>query len=443
MGEADKTRRAFCCIIPSMARRRREKWSSDKNELWLTSVAVTLPFIFFIVLLGFMSSLVISSENLRLGNSVERAFSDVLVALQQTNEPVPVTMQNRDVKGFGYYTFTGSAIYRWGDAYAVLPFSLFTDDTSISDTMISFDREDSRIECIRYAESITFDLQNIFRRTGDPLAMPDIIYLSFDASEFIDRLSISRFMIACSFIVVVIIYLILMKILRDNRRIRVTMRRQENLVSLGEAARTLTHEIKNPLSAITLQLAILKREVPPELLPDITMIDQEAERLRKLTNRVSEFLRNPIGQPEELDIVEETKKLLPLFHGEVRFVETSTPTAPVMFDREKLRSVLENLMKNAIEACEGMKIDVEVEVSAKGDGFFHVYVKDRGCGVRNEDRKRIFDPFFTTKINGSGIGLSISSQFLKAAGGSLKLYPRDGGGTVAEAVIPYHGTLMG
>ena len=112
MGEAGKTRRAFCCIIPSMARRRREKWSSDKNELWLTSAAVTLPFIFFIVLLGFMSSLVISSENLRLGNSVERAFSDVLVALQQTNEPVPVTMQNRDVKGIGYYTFIGSAIHR-------------------------------------------------------------------------------------------------------------------------------------------------------------------------------------------------------------------------------------------------------------------------------------------------------------------------------------------
>ena len=102
---------------------------------------------------------------------------------------------------------------------------------------------------------------------------------------------------------------------------------------------------------------------------------------------------------------------------------------------------MENLMKNAVEACEGRTVDVEIEVADDRSGFYHVFIRDRGCGIREEDRRRVFDPFFTTKINGSGIGLSISSRFLKAAGGSIRLYPRDGGGTTAEVTIAYHGGL--
>ena len=361
----------------------------------------------------------------------------MIVALQRGEEVIPVAFQNRKVLGFGYYTHTGSPIYTWGDAYRILPFSMFDDSSSIADTMISYDSETGIIECMRYVESITFDLDNLFRRSGEMLELPDIVYLSFDASVFFERIAITRVVSGCAFAVVIILYFLIMRILRENRRIRETMRKQENLISLGEAARTLTHEIKNPLSAITIQLAILKREVRPEVLPDLMIIDHEMERLRKLTNRVSEFLRNPIGQPEMVNLVEEVESLVPLFHGSVRVVGPKIAKAYVFFDKDKLRSVIENLMKNAVEACDGMDVDVEVEVTADSTGDFHLFVRDRGCGIKAEDQKRIFDPFFTTKINGSGIGLSISNQFIKAAGGSLRLYSRDGGGTTAEAVFPH------
>ncbi len=412
--------------------------SPEKKEALITTVAVTLPFIIFLVFLAFMTSLVVSSESLRLENAVERAFSEVLVALQRGDESVPVTMQDRNVLGFGYYTHTGNPIFTWGEAYRILPFSVFDSSSSIYDTMISLDSETGVIECLRYAESMTFDLENLFRREGNPLELPDIIYLSFDASEFLEQIALARVVSGCCIVVVVIIYALIMKILHDNRRIRESIRKQENLISLGQAARTLTHEIKNPLSAITIQLAILKREVRPEVLPDVMIIDQEAERLRKLTNRVSEFLRNPLGQPEKLDLITEINSLIPIFHGGVVMKETELKEAFVFFDKEKLRSVLENLMKNAIEACDGMKVDVEAEIVKEGSRFFHIYIRDRGCGIKNEDQKRIFDPFFTTKIYGSGIGLSICSQFLSAAGGKLSLTPREGGGTVAEAVIPVY-----
>ena len=418
-----------------MGRKKRTRWTPEKKEKWITTSAVTLPFILFLVFLAFMTSLVLSSENLRLENAVERAFGDVIMALQRNEETVPITLQDKNVLGFGYYTYTGSPIYIWGDAYRILPFSIFTDATSISETMISFSTETGIIECIRYVDSITFDLNNIFRRTGEILEFPDLIYLAFDASRFVERIALTRVVSISAFAVVLVIYFIIMKILGDNRRIRETMRKQENLMSLGEAARTLTHEIKNPLSSITIQLAILKREVSPEVLPDVMLIDQETERLKKLTDRVSEFLRNPLGQPERLDLVESVRELIPVFHGNVRMIEPGFAAAPVFFDRVKLRSVIENLMKNAVEACEGRRIDVEIEITADTDSF-HLFVRDRGCGIKTEDTGRIFYPFFTTKINGSGIGLSISSQFMKAAGGTLSLYPRPNGGTIAEAVFP-------
>lgn len=418
-----------------MSKIKRERWTPEKKEAWITSLAVTLPFIIFLVFLAFMTYLVVSSENLRLENAVERAFGDVLFALQRGDD-VPDAMQNRNVLAFGYYTHTGNPIYTWGNAYRILPFSMFNDSSNLDDTLISFNPDTNIIECMRYAESITFDLENIFRRSGDVLEMPDIIYLSFDASHFVEQIALARVVSACSFVVVIVIYIIIMKTLGDNRRIRESIRKQENLVSLGEAARTLTHEIKNPLSAITIQLAILKREVSQDILPDVMIIDHETERLKKLTNRVSEFLRNPIGQPEVLDIVSEMRSLVPLFHGNVVMIEPKMESAPVLFDKEKLRSVMENLMKNAVESCDGMEVNVETEITADDSSFFHVFVRDRGCGIKEADQERIFDPFFTTKINGSGIGLSISSQFVKAAGGKLRLYSRNGGGTVAEAVLP-------
>ena len=217
---------------------------------------------------------------------------------------------------------------------------------------------------------------------------------------------------------------------RQNRKYKALIVRQESLVSLGEAARTLTHEIKNPLSAITIQLALLKRTVPEENLADLATIEHETRRLRDLTDKVSDFLRNPLGNPERLDIVKGIRDLFPLFSVPVRYDEGSLDEAYAMFDSERFRSVFENLIKNAIEATrEGEESDVSVSVRRTKRGMLEIAVKDRGVGISVKDQGKIFDPFFTTKIHGSGIGLSISMQFVKAVGGTLSLERRNGGGT--------------
>ena len=117
------------------------------------------------------------------------------------------------------------------------------------------------------------------------------------------------------------------------------------------------------------------------------------------------------------------------------------PSVLVLFDPHLLRTVLENLLKNAVQSVEGRppadsgEEAVRVEVGTlKGSAVIRVL--DRGKGLPENADDRIFDPFYTTKTKGSGIGLAVSKRFVEAAGGSLRIGPRDGGGTEAVVTLP-------
>jgi len=124
------------------------------------------------------------------------------------------------------------------------------------------------------------------------------------------------------------------------------------------------------------------------------------------------------------------------FLDQVRIVPGSLHRAIVSFDPDRARSVFENLIKNALESTSSHDPAVEVEVTRDRRHMLHIYVRDRGDGIPEENMEKIFDPFFTTKIHGSGIGLAICRQFIRAKNGNLKLYARDGGGTIAEVILP-------
>ena len=409
--------------------------SPEAREVLLTTIIITIVFTFLLGLAIFLSSSLVAAERLRMENAVERAYSNVIMALRLGGN-MDRLLDDEQIMGFGYYTHMGTPLYIWGDAYQRLPMTSFPSGTGLDGAYSSYDDETGIIETVRYSSSVLFSPDNLFHEGSSPIEYPDIIYISFDASSFAERISmiIAFSVLAC--IAIAFLYLMVLRIFHQNSRYRETLRRQESLVRLGEAARTLTHEIKNPLSAIRIELAILKREVPPELMDDVRIIDHETDRLKKLTDKVSDYLRNPVGNPIALDIVNELKDLIPLFPDGVRWNRGSAESVIVQFDPDRLRSVLENLVKNAVEACEGKGVDVEIEVADDRRGHCHVYIRDRGKGLAESDGKRIFDPFYTTKIHGSGIGLAISQQFVRAADGSLRLYSRDGGGTVAEVSLP-------
>ena len=221
-------------------------------------------------------------------------------------------------------------------------------------------------------------------------------------------------------------------LMRNNARFRRRLDAQRQLVELGEAARTLTHEIKNPLSAIRLKTAILRRTAGGEATADLQVIDDEVSRLAVLADRVGEFIRDPAGSRESIDL----GPLLDALTERHAALEVQRPAAPLMvrFDRERLRSVLDNLVRNAIESTvDSSPVEVVAEAAAR---TVSVRILDRGAGIAAGQRERVFDPFFTTKPTGSGIGLAICRRFVRAAGGTLELRPRAGGGTEAVVILP-------
>jgi signal transduction histidine kinase len=126
----------------------------------------------------------------------------------------------------------------------------------------------------------------------------------------------------------------------------------------------------------------------------------------------------------------------------------------ILADAERLRSVFENVIRNALEAggdeneigasvtrgvARGIGQDTGRNAARKtagsGPGVV-IRVFDRGGGVGQGDPRRLFDPFFTRKSTGTGIGLSVSRRFVEAAGGSITIENREGGGALVAMVFP-------
>jgi hypothetical protein len=232
-----------------------------------------------------------------------------------------------------------------------------------------------------------------------------------------------------------------LSLLLSNFRFRRRALEQETLARLGESARTLAHEIRNPLGAIRMQTGLLRKKMRGEADRELDAIEEETERLNLLTRRVGDFIRNPRGTPELLELSDFLRDLA----GRLPFpllLPPELPRAALLFDRELLRSVIENLARNARESYGSGGGEVELSLlreASRDGGRVVLSVLDRGPGIPAGLEAKVFDPFFTSKTQGSGIGLPLARRFVEAAGGSLSLLPRAGGGTEARIVLPEGG----
>ena len=225
-----------------------------------------------------------------------------------------------------------------------------------------------------------------------------------------------------------------------NREYREKIEAQHNLVVLGTAAGTLAHEIKNPLLSIRLQTGILEKLNGDGESDEINIINQEVDRLSALIYRVNDYLREPEGDKAPLDIPELLRKTAWRLCGSdsigTGITGSANNNAVIFADENRIRSVLENILRNALESGsppEGIEVSVNTNAST-----VTVKILDRGRGIAACNIKRVFDPFFTSKSTGTGIGLAISKRFTEAAGGILTLANREGGGLVATLVFPLY-----
>ena len=224
--------------------------------------------------------------------------------------------------------------------------------------------------------------------------------------------------------------------------------RSERLSVLGQLTATVAHELRNPLSAIRNSIYALKELVTSKGLGldrQINRIERSIGRCDRIVGDLLDFARSrqlqraPIMLDQWLGDVLDEQKLpegIGLIHD---FAVTGTV---VSVDPERLRSVVVNLVENAVQAMtEAASPRRELEVSTRRHGEeIEIAIADSGPGIAPEVLPKIFDPLFSTKSFGTGLGLPTVKQIVEQHGGRIEIASTVGSGTRVVVCLPMHET---
>lgn len=212
----------------------------------------------------------------------------------------------------------------------------------------------------------------------------------------------------------------------------------------GMLAGQVAHELKNPLSIMTNAAFLLRRSkatLDPKLSQHLDVIQEEIQRADKIISELLDYARLAEGRIEGVlvnDCLDECVAALK-HELEVRRIEVSKEYSldlPFLFiDPGQLRQIFSNILLNACEATEdGGRVAIATSYSTLG--FIAVSISDSGKGIPTDVRSKIFKPFFTTKDKGTGMGLSIVQNVVRAYRGEIDVESEELRGTTFHLRFP-------
>jgi PAS domain S-box-containing protein len=240
----------------------------------------------------------------------------------------------------------------------------------------------------------------------------------------------------------------------NKRRLEDELAHTTRLITLGELASGIAHEINQPLAAVVNYASASQRYLQG-IGGDQAGVDKVAQGLARITEhanhasavikRLRAFLRKGQRRMQALNLAEVAREAVRLCNWEAGTAQVAVSDLlpdnlpPVFADRVLLEQVLLNLLRNAIDANRerhpGAPSQVRLEAS-EADGNLAVRVIDQGPGVSDEQMGKLFTPFYTSKADGLGLGLSMSRSIVEGFGGSLEALPAEGGGLCLECRLP-------
>ena len=220
----------------------------------------------------------------------------------------------------------------------------------------------------------------------------------------------------------------------------------QRMAAWREVARRIAHEIKNPLTPIQLSAQRLRKRYLEKLQPDGTVFDEctrtivkQVEELKGMVNEFSNFARMPASQPtpnQLNDIIQETLVLFQEAHKRIRF-EFAPNHIPVLnVDRDQMKRVMINLIKNSLTAIENEgKIRIQTDYDPRLQ-IIRLEVSDDGRGIPDEDKGRLFEPYFSTRKSGTGLGLTIVNAIISDHNGYIRVRDNKPKGTTFLIELP-------
>ncbi|UVT18641.1 MAG: PAS domain-containing protein [Nitrospira sp.] len=231
-----------------------------------------------------------------------------------------------------------------------------------------------------------------------------------------------------------------------ERRVRVA----EKLAALHTLSAGVAHELRNPLSAMDLNLHLLEEELTERgTLAEpgaryLGVVNAECRRLSAILDNFMKFARPGSVGLHEVDVKALIDHIMTLMRFEaeerrIRFeqvMEDHLP--PVLGDATQISQVLVNIVVNAFHAMpNGGRCQISaVQREAEGKHWVDITVKDSGVGITKEQLSHLFEPFYTTKSSGTGLGLAIAYRIMQDHGGTIQVASVPGGGTMVVTQFP-------
>ena len=224
----------------------------------------------------------------------------------------------------------------------------------------------------------------------------------------------------------------------------------ERMAALGKLAGSVAHEINNPLAIMKNYIFVMSKNKMAEENPNqkyLKIIDGEIERVAKIIRDFNDFYKGVmVAELEEFDMSAPLKEVLAFCKVDlatkgITVEERVDESGKVMADKDKLKQVFLNLIKNAGEAMpNGGRVTVKTR---KENGRIYVFVTDTGMGIKPEHTGKVFEPFFTTKGVkgfgfgfGLGLGLTVTYGIIKSFGGDIEVESEAGKGTTFKVMLP-------
>ncbi|GAA5179066.1 hypothetical protein GCM10025771_20050 [Niveibacterium umoris] len=240
-----------------------------------------------------------------------------------------------------------------------------------------------------------------------------------------------------------------------NRQQEERLQRTSRLITMGEMASTLAHELNQPLSAIAnyssgcVNRLQSGRYKPDELLVAMQKAAHQADRAGKIIRRVRDFVRKSEprrGAVRLIDVVEDALGFAEIDarkHGARIDNRISADLPAIYADRIMIEQVVLNLVKNGIESMKDSEEDRRtLTVTARiVENMVEVSVHDHGHGISAEDREKLFNAFYTTKSDGMGMGLNICRSIIEFHNGRLWVDSNPEGGSIFRFTLPMEKSL--
>lgn len=223
----------------------------------------------------------------------------------------------------------------------------------------------------------------------------------------------------------------------------------ERVSSILLLAAGVAHELGNPLNSLTIHLQLIQRQMnrlektaeTAKIRKSLEICEGEVERLHGIITHFLEAIRPAVPDLQEVDLIEILDDVFSFQEAELDSrnigvdVQVDRRLPVVMGDKNQLKQVFFNLVKNSMEA---MRAGGQIKVSTRmDDDYVYLHFGDTGDGIKRDEVGKVMDPYFTTKKEGHGLGLMIVQRILRNHGGRVSIESKEGVGTVISLQFPH------